>query len=636
MKLQAKLMLTMGLVFLLFFGIVQYFDHEHIKEHFESDLSTQARSLNAVLMATRSVYHQEFLGQKLSQKDKTMGCLPRDLLGRISKDFKSLEHSEISFVNLPDVSPKGEKAVNSDTEDLFYFIAHPQAKERIVPIKTDSGQSYYQYSTPLLVEPYCLKCHEERDASLPASAVGNQTDFNYRVGEMHGMMSIRFTADELNVRTLHQMKSNSVLHFAGFLLTFLTISLLLRISVINKLESLKKATARLSGGDLQVRAAVTGTDEIAEVAAAFNSMAASISERTELLHKSQASLANAQRIARLGNWDWDIPAKKWYWSDETYRLFGSPPQAFEPTFATFLELLHPEDRKLLEGAVQRALAGEGGYSLEYRIRLPDERIRCFYEQGEVTFDKSGRPVNMVGTLYDITDRKLAEKEVEEKHAFLQTIIDGVADPIMVIALDHRIIMMNQTASSFDSSETRSADGRLCCYQVSHHAEQPCSDTAHPCPLEEVRRTGKPTTVVHEHILGNDEVRTFELQATPLWNEDGTLRGIIEASRDITDRVAAEARLRENELRLKLLAHHDNLTNLPNRLLFHDRLLQAMVKARRSHQQVALLFLDLDRFKNINDSLGMPLVTWCCSKSPDVWLTGCVRPTRWPDSEAMNS
>ncbi len=80
-------------------------------------------------------------------------------------------------------------------------------------------------------------------------------------------------------------------------------------------------------------------------------------------------------------------------------------------------------------------------------------------------------------------------------------------------------------------------------------------------------------------------------------------GTVIHCRDITDRMLAEKKLRDNETRLKHLAHHDTLTNLPNRMMFKDRLQQAMAKAKRSGQEVAIVFLDLDRFKKINDSLG---------------------------------
>ncbi|BCA80754.1 EAL domain-containing protein [Desulfuromonas sp. AOP6] len=83
----------------------------------------------------------------------------------------------------------------------------------------------------------------------------------------------------------------------------------------------------------------------------------------------------------------------------------------------------------------------------------------------------------------------------------------------------------------------------------------------------------------------------------------SVQGLVLNCRDITDRIEAENRLKENQARLKHLAHHDPLTNLPNRTLFKERLNQALAKARRSGEQVAIVFLDLDRFKKINDSLG---------------------------------
>ena len=83
----------------------------------------------------------------------------------------------------------------------------------------------------------------------------------------------------------------------------------------------------------------------------------------------------------------------------------------------------------------------------------------------------------------------------------------------------------------------------------------------------------------------------------------SVKGLVLHCRDISDRIEAEARLKENQSRLKHLAHHDPLTNLPNRTLFKERLNQALAKARRSGEQVAIVFLDLDRFKKINDTLG---------------------------------
>lgn len=202
---------------------------------------------------------------------------------------------------------------------------------------------------------------------------------------------------------------------------------------------------------------------------------------------------------------------------------------------------------------------------------------------------------------DLTKRKQAENRLREEREFLQSIIDGVSDPIMVVSADYAVLLMNQAARNL-SGRCAKPGLHQRCYQVSHDQDEPCGSDEHPCPLQRVMETGQQVCVTHRHSTV-DGMRSVELSATPLWNGDGSLRGVIEVSRDITKQLEMMSALKAQETHMEQLAHHDALTGLPNRLLFGDRLEQAIHRAHREEACFSLLFIDLDRFKQINDSFG---------------------------------
>ncbi len=139
----------------------------------------------------------------------------------------------------------------------------------------------------------------------------------------------------------------------------------------------------------------------------------------EALRESEENLADAQRIARLGSWEWDIVENDVHWSDEIYRIFGLTPREFGATYEAFLASVHPDDRAGVEEAVRSALEQRKPYGIDHRIVLPDGRERVLHEQGEVTFDAAGGPVRMVGTTQDITERIRAEEELKESFELLR-------------------------------------------------------------------------------------------------------------------------------------------------------------------------------------------------------------------------
>ena len=144
-------------------------------------------------------------------------------------------------------------------------------------------------------------------------------------------------------------------------------------------------------------------------------VAASEAERTftvDLLKEREASLANAQRLAQLGNWDFyetrqgrSVPQQQLRWSDELYRLFGFEPKAFEPSWETFFQVVHPADREQVGQAIRGALRENKPYCLDYRIVLPDGSERVVCEQSETN------KIGISGTVQDITERKQVEAQL---------------------------------------------------------------------------------------------------------------------------------------------------------------------------------------------------------------------------------
>ncbi|DAB28763.1 MAG: hypothetical protein A2513_00520 [Sulfurimonas sp. RIFOXYD12_FULL_33_39] len=203
---------------------------------------------------------------------------------------------------------------------------------------------------------------------------------------------------------------------------------------------------------------------------------------------------------------------------------------------------------------------------------------------------------MYSVIFDISARIKAEKELQKQHDFLQTVINSVNSGIMVIYKDFSVPLMNNTAREMIDEKIIQNPLSPKCYEISHHQQLPCNGNSHPCPLQNVLQTKERTKVIHKHSTFFGEEIIVELTAVPLIDENGEIYGIIESAHNITE-------LKEIQNRLKHQAEHDSLTNLPNRVLFLDRLNQSMKNVKRVSGNIAVLFIDLDHFKEVNDSLG---------------------------------
>jgi len=143
-----------------------------------------------------------------------------------------------------------------------------------------------------------------------------------------------------------------------------------------------------------------------------------LQEISRKLQESNARLEEAQRIANVGHYSWNLIENRVIWSDEVYRIYGLDPQQGPIDLAKVSEMIHPEDRELVFRAAEEALQSELPADIEHRLVRPDGEVRTIHSVGTVKRDTSGRPYEMFGTAQDITDRKRSEKALKQSQFYL--------------------------------------------------------------------------------------------------------------------------------------------------------------------------------------------------------------------------
>jgi PAS domain S-box-containing protein len=220
-------------------------------------------------------------------------------------------------------------------------------------------------------------------------------------------------------------------------------------------------------------------------------------DATAEAERERAQLDEAQRIAHLGSWEWDIGADLVRWSDELYRIYGVPPST-RLDYDGFLERVHPEDRGRVDAAVKAAFAEGGSFAFEHRIVRPDGQIRIQQGQGIAVVDGAGAVVRMVGTGQDVTERRAAQDALRAQQERTQAIIDMASDPFVSIDRSGIITGWNHSAQTLFGWRSEEAIGRALAATIIPSGQR----EAH---LEGLRRVvaGEPP-----HLLG----RRIELTA----------------------------------------------------------------------------------------------------------------------------
>lgn len=282
----------------------------------------------------------------------------------------------------------------------------------------------------------------------------------------------------------------------------------------------------------------------------------------EAVRKMDAFLSKSQEIAHLGSWELDLKTNRLTWSHEVFRILGFQPREIEPTYETFLEAIHPEDRAAVDAAYTTSIReGKDRYEIEHRIiRKHTGEIRHIREKCEHQRDASGHIIGSIGMIHDITEQKLAESVLRESEERYRSLFENNHAAMLLIAPeDGAIVDANPAACAYYGWSRE----QLCSMQITQI--NTLSQDEIKQELERAHQA-KQNRFEFRHRLADGTIRDVEVFSGSIRMEDRDL--LYSIIHDITEQKRAEMALSESRRLLR-----DILDTVPVRVFWKDRKLQ---------------------------------------------------------------
>ncbi len=281
-----------------------------------------------------------------------------------------------------------------------------------------------------------------------------------------------------------------------------------------------------------------------------------ISERKQAevaLAGSEAQLKNAQRIARVGNWEHDLAADTVLWSDEMYRIYGLARQSATPTPESLSVTIHPDDRSATAQSYANALNSRSAFDLTHRVNMPGGETKYVHVLGEPHFAADRAALRFVGTAQDVTQLVQQEQTLRFSEARLRSVFDAMAEGLVLQSEDGKITDANLAAESILGLSRDELLGRVSLdprWQATHEDGSPFPGDQHPSMV--TLRTGQ---AMRNQVMAIDAPRLgsrlINVNSQPIFASNApTPKAVVATFTDITERYRTLATLHENEERFR--------------------------------------------------------------------------------------